>query len=231
MKKYMANQKFIVVGCRAWSKDIFDKRISKYPGRWYFIPTKKELNEKAIEKINPRYIFFLHWSWKVPKGIITRYECVNFHETDLPYGRGGSPIQNLIIRGHKTTKVTALRMTESFDAGPIYLKEPLFLEGRAEEIYIKASNLAADMIFKIINNKIIPKPQKGKVIIFKRRKPEESKIPECKNIQQFHDFIRMLDAKDYPRAFIKYGKYIIEFSKAEFKKNKIKANVEIWEKF
>ncbi len=27
-----------------------------------------------------------------------KFECVCFHMTDVPYGRGGSPLQNLIIR-------------------------------------------------------------------------------------------------------------------------------------
>ena len=28
--------------------------------------------------------------------------------TDLPYGRGGSPLQNLIIRGFESTKISAI---------------------------------------------------------------------------------------------------------------------------
>jgi methionyl-tRNA formyltransferase len=54
----------------------------------------------------------------------------------LPYGRGGSPLQNLIDLGHKDTFVSALKMTEELDAGAIYLKKPLSLEGLAEEIYM-----------------------------------------------------------------------------------------------
>ena len=43
--------------------------------------------------------------------------------TDLPYGRGGSPLQNLILKGKKTTKITAFKMIDKIDAGPIYLKK------------------------------------------------------------------------------------------------------------
>ena len=66
--------------------------------------------------------------------------------TDLPYGRGGSPLQNLIIRGGKTTKLFAFRMTEEFDARPNYLKRNLSLEGTAREIFIRANYLSAKMI-------------------------------------------------------------------------------------
>ena len=158
-------RKYIVAGCKPWSKEVFNKKISKYPGEWHFISIEEDLNEKKINKINPEYIFFLHWSFKVSEDIIKNYNCVCFHMTDVPYGRGGSPLQNLIIRGYKKTKLTALKMTESFDAGPVYLKRPLSLIGRAEEIYLKANYLASKMILDIINKKIIPKKQKGKLYV------------------------------------------------------------------
>ena len=115
--------------------------------------------------------------------------------TDVPYGRGGSPLQNLIIRGHSHTKLTALRMTDDFDAGPIYLKENLSLEGNAEEIYIRATYLAARMIKHIIRKRSKPTPQTGKVIIFQRRRPEQSEIPQLPTLEALYDFIRMLDAE------------------------------------
>ena len=45
------------------------------------------------------------------RAIFDRFECVVFHTAPLPYGRGGSPIQNLILRGHKTSPVCALKMS------------------------------------------------------------------------------------------------------------------------
>ena len=62
--------------------------------------------------------------------------------TDVPYGRGGSPLQNLILAGHTETKLTALRMVNEMDGGPVYVKMPLKLEGAAQEIYIKAGELS-----------------------------------------------------------------------------------------
>jgi methionyl-tRNA formyltransferase len=59
--------------------------------------------------------------------------------TDIPYGRGGSPLQNLIARRRKKkTKLSALRMVEELDAGPVYTKTNISLMGRAEEIYLVA---------------------------------------------------------------------------------------------
>jgi methionyl-tRNA formyltransferase len=147
--------------------------------------------------------------------------------TDVPYGRGGSPLQNLISRGHRDTKLTALRMTEEVDAGPVYLKEPLSLEGSAEEIYLRATQLSAKMIQRIVREQPVPKAQKGDVVRFTRRKPEESEIGSPASLEEFHNFIRMLDAEGYPRAFLNHGEFRLEFSRSSLREEHILANVKI----
>ena len=188
---------------------------------------RAELTAGLVTRLKPRFIFFLHWSWKVPAEIIGRQECVCFHMTDVPYGRGGSPLQNLIVRGHRATKLTALRMTETFDAGPVYLKRPLSLEGSAEEILIRASELSAEMIVTIIDRRPIPRDQSGPVTVFRRRTPAESLIPTAASLGALHDFIRMLDAEGYPHAFLEHGGFRYEFSRAARYDGRITADVTI----
>ena len=55
---------------------------------------KDELTYDNVCDFNPDYIFFPHWSYYIPEEITNQWECVVFHMTDLPYGRGGSPLQN-----------------------------------------------------------------------------------------------------------------------------------------
>ena len=50
-------------------------------------------------------------------------------------------MQNLIAQGHRETVITALKMDNQLDAGSIYMKRPLSLEGLAEEIFIRASHI------------------------------------------------------------------------------------------
>lgn len=223
----LKSKKYLVVGSKNWNQTFFNKKKINSSNQWYFIKSVEQLNLQTIQSIDPRYIFFLHWSWKVPEEIISNYECVCFHMTDVPYGRGGSPLQNLIIRGHQQTKLTALRMTQEFDAGPVYLKEDLSLGGNAEEIYIRATTLAAKMIEKIIAEEPTPIPQTGEVTIFKRRKPAESQIPELSSLSNLHDFIRMLDAEGYPKAFIEHQGFRYEFSRSALYDGRIVADVTI----
>ena len=218
---------YIVIGSKTWNRRVFDEIITGYPGRWHFISTPDKLVFEVINQLDPRYIFFLHWSWKVLPKLVEQYECVCFHMADVPYGRGGSPMQNLIVRGYRDTKLTALRMVEDFDAGPVYLKEDLSLEGNGEEIFMRATYLAARMIRHIIEKQPVPVPQEGIPTVFGRRKPEESRIPEVNNLQVLHDFVRMLDADGYPRAFLEYKGFRYEFNRAVFYHGRIVADVTI----
>lgn len=219
--------RYLVVATKSWNRRIFNEDICRYPGEWSFIDKPEDLTTEKVRSFSPRYIFFLHWSWKVPVDIVQNFECVCFHMSDVPYGRGGSPLQNLIIRGHQKTKLTALRMVEEFDAGPVYLKEDLSLEGSAEEIYIRASKLAVAIIKRIIEGEIDPWLQEGVSTNFKRRKPSESEIPECTSIHALYDFIRMLDAEGYPQAFLIHAGYRYEFSRAALYDGRIIADVRV----
>jgi methionyl-tRNA formyltransferase len=218
---------YIVLGVKSWNRRVYSDVISKYPGRWTYLDSPAALNQENLSAIQPRYVFSLHWSWKIPAELIATHEFVCFHMTDVPYGRGGSPLQNLVSSGHRKTRLTALQMTTDFDEGPIYLKEDLSLEGNAEEIYIRACYLSAKMIERIIREHPLPVPQQGEVVTFKRRRPAESAMPDLSTLQDVHDFIRMLDAEGYPRAYLTHNGFRYEFSRAALYDGKIVADVTI----
>lgn len=227
MKSDVAAKRYVVCGSRPWSRRIYNEVIEKYPGKWYFVGSRDELALDFLREIDPRYVFLLHWSWMVPPEIFQSYECVCFHMTDLPFGRGGSPLQNLVLRGYRSTKLTAFRVTGECDAGPVYMKRRLSLEGNAEEIYIRATYLAARMIRQIITREPQPCPQKGKAVLFARRKPKESEIPALPSLWSLFDFIRMLDAEGYPKAYLVYKGFRYEFRRAALYDGKIVADVTI----
>tara|TARA_B100000212_G_C27316175_1_gene508029 strand:- start:6 stop:683 length:678 start_codon:yes stop_codon:yes gene_type:complete len=219
---------FVIASHHLWNeKSYFDLVEKNSQHRFYLITNKKELNYTFLKKINPKFIFFPHWSFIIPKKIINNFDCVCFHMTDLPYGRGGSPLQNLIIRNHTSTKISALKMTSKIDAGPIYLKRKLSLNGNAEEIYKRAFVAIFKMIDILISKEILPKPQSGKVTKFKRRLPAESEINKINSIEELYNFIRMLDAPNYPHAFFTNNGYIFELTDAKIDNEDLTAKVKI----
>ncbi len=226
----------IIATIKEWNIQNYFKLKSSLGSEYnfYLITDAKELNLKNISQINPKYIFFPHWSHKIDKEIYERFESIIFHETDLPFGRGGSPIQNLIIDGHYKTKISAIECSEILDSGDIYLQEDYDLsDGSAQEIYEGISNIVfSKMIPSILDKRPQLRKQAGEVTLFKRRNQEQSNLQSIGELSlvKLYDFIRMLDAQSYPRAFLELDKYKIELSGVSIKKNKLIGRFEIDEK-
>ncbi len=147
--------------------------------------------------------------------------------TDVPYGRGGSPLQNLILTGHTSTKLTALRMVKEMDAGPVYTNREMGLSGSAQEIYVRAGALCADIIRWMVSAQPDPVPQTGDVVVFRRRVPRMSQLPQEGELSQLFDHIRMLDADGYPHAFIDFGEFNLQFRSVQHEGGRLTAQVTI----
>lgn len=128
--------------------------------------------------------------------------CLFSYDGPPVQGRGGSPLQKLIWR-------------------------ELCLSGCAEEIYIRSSRLVSILIREIIESEPTPVPQIGEAVIFKRRRSEQSEIPELTDLDALYDFIRILDGAEYPRAFLERGKFRYEFTRADLYDGRIQADVTI----
>ena len=228
-------QTIVIATLKEWNIKNYFRLKEKYGTRYHFelITNKEQLTKEALEPLEPSYIFFPHWSWMIPEDVFSSFECIVFHMTDLPYGRGGSPLQNLILNEIYDTKITALKVDGGIDSGDIYLKESLDISlGSAEEIYMKVSDIIFErMIPNIIENNLIPIKQSGDVVKFQRRKPQESDITKLRNksLHKMYDFIRMLDAEGYPKAYIELDDLRIEFSEVHLKNKKLTGRFEVKE--
>lgn len=222
--------KYIIATSKNWFNNA--KKTDKFEEHNFtFISNREDLNLDSIEKISPRFIFFPHWNWMVPEEIYENYNCIAFHTSPLPFGRGGSPIQNLILRKYKKSPVCALRMNHIIDGGPIYLKKEVSLSGNADQIFHRLAEVIESMIIEIIEKNPQPKEQVGEVTSFERRTPSESELPkDIKRIVDIYDHIRMLDADQYPKAFIEYGDFQIEFTDAIEVSDAVQANALIRKK-
>lgn len=214
---------YVVATIRSWNLSEFRRRRAGLPGAWHLVRERDQLTGPHIRRLAPRFVFFPHWSWPVGEDVLDATECVCFHMTEVPYGRGGSPLQNLIALGHAHTVISALRMVKELDAGPVYTTRPLDLSGRAQEIYRRAAVSVFDMIEEIVREEPTPTPQSGAVVYFRRRTPAQSVLPDTESLVQLYDHIRMLDADGYPRAYLACGRIRIEFSRAKLAKGVLRA--------
>lgn len=164
------------------------------------------------------YVFFPHYSKIVPESFFSRFVCIGFHVGNLPEDRGGSPIQNKIIRGEYKTFVNAFQITSSVDGGPIFDQEEIDIEtGSIVQILEEVSEKIARMILKIVSEFNTPVLQPSAPIRFRRLTRNDSKIDFHElSLKQIFDRIRMVDGLDYPRAEIKCSSKIVTFSNARF---------------
>jgi methionyl-tRNA formyltransferase len=222
---------YILLSEKSWHDDLYMSLQKDGQANWVRISSKSDFSLEKLNEINPDKIFIPHWSSIIPPEIFNQFECIVFHMTDLPYGQGGTPLQNLIVNGHEKTKISALCVNDGIDTGEIYLKESLSLYGTAEEIFIRASKIIYQMIKRIIIESPIPMQQQGNAVNFKRRKPEDSNISKLHSIEAIYDYIRMLDCEGYPNAYIEVDEFRFEFTRASLKgNNSIIADVRITKK-
>lgn len=194
---------------RNWAIDIYDKIHEVYRDEHNFLiwREKDSFNADALKEFKPDLILWYGWSWIVEDVFVNEYESIMLHPTPLPKYRGGSPIQNQIIRGEKLGAVSLFRMNGELDKGDIYQQLPLSLNGTLDDIFRRISNLGFAATCNIIEkNYKLTQQDHTKSSYFKRRSPKDSEITieelESKTSEYLYNKVRML-ADPYPNAYIK----------------------------
>jgi methionyl-tRNA formyltransferase len=220
-------RRFGIASDRPWNRDLARRLSGRIPADFIRISSKEQLDIGLLEEHGLDAVFLPHWSYKVPPEVYERLECIIFHMTDLPYGRGGAPLQNLILRGHTETVVCALRCVEELDAGPIYMRRTLGLGGSAEEIFLRVDRLIEEMIEEWILKRPKPVPQVGEPVPFRRRRSDDGNLEGASSLDEAFDRIRMLDAAGYPPAFLDFGPFRITLRRASRRVDGVEADARI----
>jgi methionyl-tRNA formyltransferase len=212
------------IACRTpWFWDLWS--LADLPGEWLEIRTPADLTVETLGAFGPEMVFFPHWSRIVDASIWSRWPCVVMHAAPLPWGRGGSPIQNQIAQGRTETELCALRMTETVDGGPVYARRTVSLLGGGDEVFIRLNKAILDLTRHVVAERPTPVPQTGEPTVFSRRRPRHSAVPHGLDLAQLFDHIRMLDAEGYPKAFLEHAGFRLELSRPALRRGRIEADV------
>ena len=219
----------LLLSSRPWNSALAHRLSSQLNRPVERISEPAKLTLEVVTEIDPQWIFVPHWSHLIPESIWGSWPTVIFHMTDLPYGRGGSPLQNLIQKGHNSTMLSALRCGAGLDTGDIYIKQPMSLHGSAEEIFLRADGLIEQMIEQIVCEEPPATPQRGEAVLFSRRTPSQSNLTSCTegDLNSWYDQIRMLDAEGYPHAFLEAHGMRLEFRRVSQRSDGLHADVKI----
>ena len=172
------------------------------------------------EKIRGFDLVFVLGYTKVLKGEILSSNklLLVVHESDLPKGRGFAPVQWQILEGKADITVCLLEISDEVDAGNIFGKMNLSLDG--SELYGEIRKKQAVITFELISSFLERYPnlnfemQQGKPTFYRRRNPSDSQLDLDKTIRDQFNLLRICNNNDWPAFFELDGvRYTIKIDK------------------
>jgi methionyl-tRNA formyltransferase len=140
------------------------------------------------------------------------------HASDLPKGRGFSPLQWQILEGKKRIPLTLFEAVKELDAGPYYIKDFLMLDG--SELYDELKKKLGDKVIRMClayiskYDSLIPVRQKGRPTFYPRRTKKDDRLDIHKSIADQFNRLRIANNRIFPAYFIHKGQtYVINIYK------------------
>ncbi len=169
------------------------------------------------------YCFLLSFSSIISETTLTLNQH-NFvvHASDLPAGKGMSPLSWQILEGKNNIKVSLFEAQTALDSGRIYLQKSLNFTGHEllPEMQQSLAALTLELCLKIVNNPDDifnnAREQTGTESHYKRRSPVDSQLDPGKNIKEQFNLLRIVDNEKYPAFFKLHGKkYTLKIERAD----------------
>ncbi len=152
-------------------------------------------------------LFLISCSCIVKPALRSRYRhSFVIHASDLPEGRGWSPLIWQLLEGRHDIAVTLLEASDPVDSGAVWAKRWLHFTGHELHNEINAALFAAElelMDYALENCDILqPQPQKdGCASWYRRRTSEDSRIDPYRSLADQFDLLRVADPIRYPAFF------------------------------
>ncbi|WP_298209291.1 methionyl-tRNA formyltransferase [Ferrimicrobium sp.] len=67
----------------------------------------------------------------LPAALVEAHPLLNVHYSLLPFFRGAAPVERSVLAGGLASGVTLMRLVQEMDAGPVYAREPVEIDGRS----------------------------------------------------------------------------------------------------
>ena len=212
----------ILISKNSWAnnyKTILKNKLGKYSRNLLILNNHKKLKSKY--DINIIFSYFKIIKKKYLNK--SKYNLVT-HGSDLPKGKGMSPLTWEILKGRNIMTFSIIDANVKMDAGEIYYKKKIkFDKGLIfDEIKQLQFEKSLELLIKFIKfykkNKKAPisKKQVGKSTYFRIRKPVDSKININKSLKSQFNLMRTSDDKNYPSYFcFNKKKYLIKLIKSK----------------
>ena len=161
--------------------------------------------------------FYLSFSKIATKKSLAKFKHnLVVHSSNLPNGRGWSPLTWQILEGRKVITTSLFEAEEDVDRGKIYLQKDLVFSGfeLLDELRILQGDLIIGMCSEFIQTYpdvlLCAQVQKGEGSYYERRRPGDSELNPDMSIREQLDLIRVVDNINYP-AYVEIDQHHYEF--------------------
>ncbi len=162
--------------------------------------------------------FLLGWKRIVRRQFRERYRHVLVvHASDLPRGRGMSPMTWRVLGGASRLPVSLIEAEDAVDSGAIYAQEWLTLAGNEllpelqQTLGESTMRLCAGAIEAYGLGRLVGQPQQGEPTTYRWRKPQDSRLDPDRSIREQFNLLRVVDNEKYPAFFDLHGRrYVVQ---------------------
>lgn len=167
--------------------------------------------------------FLLSCEKKVIPEILRRSRSnIVVHASELPKGKGMSPLTWQILEGKNRIPLTLFEAVEDIDAGPVYIMACLDFQGN--ELLHEMQNAVGDKILEMCELFLKDWPdiltkgaiQTGEPSFYKKRTAEDSRLDPNLSLAEQFNLLRVVDNDRYPAFFDWNGRrYILKIEAAK----------------
>ena len=189
---------------KSWLNPFIDSFKKELESNGHKITWIHDSNETPEGDFN----FILSHSIIIKKNILLKNKHnLVVHESDLPKGKGWSPLSWQILEGSNLIPICLFEANEELDSGSIYLKWNMKFFGNEllDELHLVQGESTIAMCRKFIeeypNILDLAIPQTGEQTFYKKRTPEDSRLDPNKTIQEQYNLFRIVDNERYPAFF------------------------------
>lgn len=129
------------------------------------------------------------------------------HASDLPSGKGWSPLTWQILEGKNGISVSLFEAADSIDSGSIYAQRQIdfegyeLIDGLREKLADATYELCSWLVSEYPMSTSQPRTQKGIESFYPRRGPADSRLDVNKTVAEQFNLLRVVDNQAYPLFF------------------------------
>ncbi len=164
--------------------------------------------------------FYLSCMKITPAAVLGRNRLnVVVHASDLPHGRGFSPLVWQVLEGRNRIPLCMIEAADPVDSGAVLMRDELLFEGHElnDEMRDRMGHAIVAMCLRMMAAGEPPTgvPQEGEPSWFRRRRPDDSRLDPERSLAEQFDLLRVVDNDRYPAFFDHRGhRYVLRIEKA-----------------